>query len=240
MIDFIFYLIFVFLILIFFFLNIYVYKGFGKGKIIPVRRIKDKSKVVLTFDDGPDPLYTPKILEILKKYNVKATFFLVGENVKKYPNLAQKIVEEGHDIGNHSYNHANFLILKPLSIKKNVMMANREIANVTGMVPQFFRPPRGLYTKAVLDLCDGLGMRVVLWSLTSLDWRGISATKMVKMVLKKVKGGDIILFHDGGNLFYKKKTNHQNTVRALPKIIEGIQKKGFQLVPLSEVLDDDF
>lgn len=221
------------------FLNIYVYKGFGRGRFFPIRKIKDKDKVVLTFDDGPDPLYTPRILDILKKYNVRAVFFLVGENVRKYPQLAQKIVEEGHDIGNHSFNHANLLILKSRAIKKNIMMANREIANITGMVPQFFRPPRGLYNKAVLDLCDGLGMRVILWSLTSLDWRGISATKMTKMVLEKVKGGDIILFHDSGNIFYKKKTNHENTVRALPKIIEGIQKKGLKITALSDLFDED-
>jgi len=239
MLHLVFFSLFLILILLLLFLNIYVYKGFGRGRFFPIRKIKDKDKVVLTFDDGPDPLYTPRILDILKKYNVRAVFFLVGENVRKYPQLAQKIVEEGHDIGNHSFNHANLLILKSRAIKKNIMMANREIANKTGMVPQFFRPPRGLYNKAVLDLCDGLGMKVILWSLTSLDWRGVSATKMTKMVLKKVKGGDIILFHDSGNIFYKKKTNHENTVRALPKIIEGIQKKGLKITALSDLFDED-
>lgn len=237
MINFLLVFILLFLILLLV-LNIYVYRGFGRGKIVPFRHgSRDSLKVALSFDDGPHPIYTPKILDILKKYDVKATFFVVSENVQKYPQIAKRIVEEGHDIGNHSFNHANFLLYKKRTLKKNIMKANVIISEITGIIPQLFRPPRGIYNKAVLDLCEGLGIKVVLWSLSSLDWRGTSVAKMKKRILDKVKGGDIILFHDGGNIFYKKKVNHENTIKALPLIIEKLFKKGFEIIPCSELLE---
>lgn len=220
-------------------LNLYVYKGFSKKKnnFIIRHGPRNFNKVALTFDDGPDPRYTSEILKILKRSKVKASFFLIATNVQKYPKLACQIAQEGHDIGNHSFNHGNLLVSRESALKKNVIKANEVITEITGIQPLMFRPPRGLYNKDMLKLVSDLGMKVVLWNLSSLDWRGTKPRKIAKIILEKARGGDIILFHDGGNLVYNREISHQNTVRALPQVIEGLVKRGYEIVPLSELLE---
>jgi len=227
----------IFVLVVMIALVFYVYRGFTpQGRLIIRHGPRDSKKVSLTFDDGPDPLYTPRILDILKASGVKASFFLVAANVKKYPHLALRIAQEGHDLGNHSYNHSNLLVTRNATLEKNLIKANKIIMQVTGLHPNFFRPPRGLYNQKMLEVASKLGMETVLWSLSSLDWRGLKPKKIVELIAKKIQGGDIILFHDSGNLFYQKKINHENTVEALPLVISELKKQGWEIVPLSELL----
>lgn len=218
-------------------LNIYVYYGFGYQP--DIYRVGDRTsnKVALTFDDGPSGEFTPAILDILKEYEVPATFFMVGSHVEKYPEIAQRIVEEGHTIGNHTQNHRNLPTLSTVELQKEVMEATAVIAEVTGVYPSFVRPPRGMYDDRFRRLAKLLGQEIVLWSISTRDWRfGVTASYIERLVETKVRGGDIILFHDSGALVRSEGGDRRATVMALPRVIEIIQAKGLEIVPLAELL----
>lgn len=218
-------------------LNIYVYYGFGYQP--DIYRVGDRAsnKVALTFDDGPSGEFTPAILDILKEYDVPATFFMVGSHVERYPDIAQRIVAEGHTIGNHTQNHRNLPTLSTVELQKEVMEATAVITEVTGVYPQFVRPPRGMYDDRFRRLAKLLGQEIVLWSISTRDWRfGVTASYIERLVESKVRGGDIILFHDSGALVRSEGGDRRATVMALPKVIEIIQAKGLEIVPLAELL----
>lgn len=188
-----------------------------------------KRQVSFTFDDGPNPVYTPQVLEILKKYNLKATFFVLGKKAKFYPEILRTIRDLGHNIGNHSYSHRFIWIMPPSLVKKEFQRTNNIIAEILKEEPKYIRPPWGGNNLALWRYLMRNGEDVVLWSLDSKDWmRNISTEKIIENVLEKVKPGDIILFHDGRWDDISKKT-----VDALPKIIEGLTKKGYEIADIS-------
>ena len=155
----------------------------------------DKSQIHLTFDDGPDPNTSPKILEVLKKHNKKATFFCIGEKIEKHPNIIKQIVEDGHEIGNHSYSHSNFFDFYGTSrVIKKLEKTNQLIKNITGKECNIFRPPYGVTNPNIAKAVKKLKMESVGWSIWSLDT--VKDKKAVLKRLEKAKPGDIILFHD--------------------------------------------
>ncbi|HHY36840.1 MAG TPA: polysaccharide deacetylase family protein [Firmicutes bacterium] len=218
------------------FFNRYVYRGFGMQIDLIRSGNPEFNLVALTFDDGPDPLYTPLILDILMDYDVKASFFLIGRHVEQYPEIARRIVNEGHDIGSHTYSHRNLVSLGYQKTKEEIKKAEEAILEATGLRPYLFRPPRGLYSASARELLREEQYTIVLWSLSTRDWAELSVRDMVGNVLKKVKPGDIILFHDSGNLISTVGGNRMNTVKALPLIIEGLQARGYTIVPVSDLL----
>jgi peptidoglycan/xylan/chitin deacetylase (PgdA/CDA1 family) len=218
---------------------VYVYHGFGYQP--DIYRIGDRStnKVAITFDDGPSREFTPAILEILREHDVPATFFLVGSHVEKYPDIARQIVEDGHTIGSHTQNHRNLPTLSTLELQKEVMEATAVITEITGEYPTFVRPPRGMYDDRFRRLAKLLGQEIVLWSISTRDWRyGVTATYIERLVESRVRGGDIILFHDSGALLKNEGGDRRATVLALPQVIEIIRAKGLEIVPLAELLHD--
>ena len=219
-----------------YFLNLYVYHGFGAGAALFRRGNVDLPVVALTFDDGPNPLYTPAILDILKEHGVPATFFVVGREVEQYPDIARRIVAEGHEIGNHTYSHANLLGARPQTVEHEIVAANRAIEAVTGVYPHFFRPPRGVYTGKVLEVVRAEGQRVILYSLSSHDWLELSPRDIAQGVLRRVRPGDILLLHDSGDLIRNHSGDRSNTLRALPLIIEGLKERGYTLLTVGELL----
>ncbi|NMB00820.1 MAG: polysaccharide deacetylase family protein [Firmicutes bacterium] len=217
--------------------TIYVYHGFGYQP--DIYRVGDRAsnKVAITFDDGPSREFTPAILEILKQYDVPATFFMVGSHVEKYPDIARQIVEDGHAIGNHTQNHRNIPTLSTVELQKEILEATAIITEVTGEYPSFVRPPRGMYDARLRRLSKLLGQEIVLWSISTRDWRfGVTASYIERLVDSKVRGGDIILFHDSGALLKNEGGDRRATVLALPKVIEIIRAKGLEIVPLAELL----
>lgn len=217
--------------------TIYVYHGFGYQP--DIYRVGDRAsnKVAITFDDGPSREFTPAILEILKQYDVPATFFMVGSHVEKYPDIARQIVEDGHAIGNHTQNHRNIPTLSTVELQKEILEATAIITEVTGEYPSFVRPPRGMYDDRLRRLSKLLGQEIVLWSISTRDWRfGVTASYIERLVDSKVRGGDIILFHDSGALLKNEGGDRRATVLALPKVIEIIRAKGLEIVPLAELL----
>ncbi|GAB6158849.1 hypothetical protein JCM39194_20490 [Desulfotomaculum varum] len=188
--------------------------------------------VALTFDDGPDPRYTVPMLDTLKRYHTPATFFMVGNNVKAHPDIAKRIVAEGHEVGNHTMTHPNLTDLSPDEAYIELATAQQTIIGVTGIAPVFFRSPKGLTTGYVEQAAASLGMQEILWSVTIENRSATTPQEMAQRVLNKVKPGYIILLHDG-------RLDRSKTVEALPLLLKGLQEKGYRVVTLSQLLQWD-
>lgn len=184
--------------------------------------------VSLTFDDGVNPEITPKVLDLLKKYNTKATFFCIGKNIEKYPKLAQRIVAEGHSIGNHTYNHSNkwgFLSTEKVleEIKKN----NEIIEQITGKQTKLFRPPFGVTNPHIAKATKQLNCEVIGWNVRSLDTVIKNEEKILNRITKKVKKGDVILLHD----------NSEKTVVVLEQLLYFLEKKKLKSVTIEALFN---
>ncbi|VBB05277.1 polysaccharide deacetylase [Lucifera butyrica] len=187
----------------------------------------DQKVVALTFDDGPSSKTTPEILAILKEEKIKATFFVVGENVEKLPSIVAQEVKDGHEIGIHTYGHKNLPRLSPHRVKEEMEKSEKVITVITSK-PTLFRPPGGAYNKTVLRIARDMGYTVVLWSVDPLDWKCPPARSIVNYVVKNVKPGGIILLHD---LRYP-----SPTIGAIRTIIDRLKAQGYQFVTVTELL----
>ena len=193
---------------------------------------KEDKVIAITFDDGPDPEDTPAILDLLKKYNGKATFFVVGKQLKRFPDIAKRQVEEGHELANHTFTHLYFNRSTPIQTIKNEIDQTQDLLyDITGTKTQLFRPPGGFYNDRMVSLCRDKGYLVVLWSWhqDTKDWDRPGVSKIVNKVLNNVRGGDIILMHDHVE-------GKSQTVAALEQILPELQKRGYRLVTVSELL----
>ncbi|MBO2520448.1 MAG: hypothetical protein CW345_01375 [Firmicutes bacterium] len=217
--------------------NFYVYHGFGHQPDIYRRGDPARPWVALTFDDGPSPQYTPRILEILEKHGVPATFFMVGAHVEAYPDIAAAVVEAGHEVGNHTYSHINVPTASTQRLYEEMLRTTAVILEVTGQYPRYVRPPRGLYDGRFRRMAALLGQEVVLWNRSSFDWQGsLSPQAIVRRIVNEARPGDILLFHDSGALIGREGGNREATVQALEGIILGVRAKGLEFVPLSQLL----
>ena len=190
---------------------------------------EDKS-VALTFDDGPHCKYTEEILDILREYGVKATFFIIGSNAENYPSLVQREIGEGHEVESHTYDHK---YLKCLDYKDTLseIEKNEEVINsIAGTEFRLIRPPGGLYGDTLKKLARERGYRIVLWSVDTEDWRRPAADHIVKYTLSAVKSGDIILMHDFVS-------GRSSTPEALRTIIPSLLSEGYRFVTVSELID---
>ena len=218
------------------FFNRYVYRGFGQQVGIIRRGTQEFKVVALTFDDGPDPLYTPGILDILAEYDVPATFFMVGSHAERYPDLVKRIFQEGHGVGNHTWSHRSLIPLSVDRTRSEIMKAHRIIEEITGSPPRFFRPPRGVYSNFAREFLQEEDYTIVLWDVTSQDWAEIPARSIANNVLANACPGSIILFHDSGNLVSAEGGNRLNTLKALPIVIEGLLEQGYTFMTIDELV----
>jgi polysaccharide deacetylase family sporulation protein PdaB len=200
--------------------------------VVP-NKYNNKKLVALTFDDGPDNKYTLQILEILKEYNVKATFFMVGIQVKKYPETAKKIVEEGHSIGNHSWSHKDLTKLSGKALDNEIDKTQLAIQEVTGVTPHLMRAPYGAISNALLNVVHKEDMKHVYWTVDTRDWAGSSVADMHKNVLAHTHKGGIILMHSFGG----RKHAIEHTVMLLPSIIKDLREKGYEFVTVDELIE---
>jgi peptidoglycan/xylan/chitin deacetylase (PgdA/CDA1 family) len=194
--------------------------------------------VALTFDDGPSPIWTPKILDELKKANIKATFFMLGEHVEKYPELARRVAKEGHEIENHSYDHHVLIYYKLEELEKEIKDTERIIQKVTGKTTRYFRPPKAWLTAQEKKKINELGYKVILWSLNSKDWVTFDDKYIVKYIVRHIKPGDIILFHDSGGVFGTEGGDRHETVKTIPRLVDVLTKKDWRFVTISELLNE--
>ena len=190
--------------------------------------------VALTFDDGPYPPYTGQVLDVLKENHVKATFFLIGQNAEKHPELVQRIVAEGHQVGNHTYHHVDLLKADREKIAFEVDRTNKVIQDIIGTAPHVVRPPHGFRDAVVLDMMAERQLKVVEWSIMSRDWTNPGVDAIVSRTVSKVKNGSIILLHDGDGT--ESKDSRAQTVEAARLIIRDLKEKGYKFVTVDEIL----
>ena len=207
------------------------------GKIIWHGPRTEKT-VALTFDDGPNPPYTNRILDILKKYNVKATFFLIGFHVDQYPELVKREVEEGHAIGNHTYSHSTLVFDKHKKIVEEISRCENSIKKASGIRPYIIRLPRDWREPEIFQVTEERGYSVISMSIRTFDWAQPGAKKIVKRILKRLKPGDIIEMHDGDGDHLIYQHSREQTVKALPIIIKEIKKRGYSFVTIPEMLSE--
>lgn len=184
-----------------------------------------KKKVAITFDDGPNEDYTEELLAGLRERGVKATFFLLGKEVEKYPDIVSDIYADGHLIGTHSYEHVNLKNLSDTAAIEQVDKTNRAIHEITGEYPEYIRPPFGCW-KCNLDY--ETTMIEVLWDVDPLDWKTSNSDVIAKRVVDKVEENDIILLHDAS----------ESSVVAAFKIIDELQREGYTFVTVEEIILD--
>ena len=198
------------------------------------RHTSAKNAVALTFDDGPVEPYTRQILDILERYQVKASFFCIGENIANQPELARKLLAAGHTLGNHTRTHRNLMFASVGLVEREISTAQEIIEGVTGETPRFFRCPKGYKSPIVAAVIRRLGLRLIGYGYPIFDVENPPAKELVERVLNRVKGGDIIVMHDGFSV--SKPGRRDSLVNALPKIIEGIQARGLTLVSLDQAM----
>lgn len=191
-----------------------------------IKKEKREKRVALTFDDGPNTQSTMKLLKLLEKEQIKATFFVLGQMVTAHPTVASKIVEQGHEIANHSYTHPDLTKLSSDIIHNEVKKTDEAIFRATGILPKTFRAPYGAATQEVIRT---VGLPMIHWDVDSLDWHSSDPQAIANKVLEEVRPGSIVLMHD----------IHERSVEAAPEIIRGLREQGYEFVTITELLFDE-
>jgi len=220
----------IFAALIFFFSVNRLSVGVGIGSYLEsmnnVLPKTDRKVVAFTFDDGPHPGYSEKILEILKEEGIKATFFVVGEMAEKFPGLLRQEAEAGHEIGNHTYSDLRMTRVSEERALEEIEKTQKAIKRITGKSSRLLRPPGGHYNGVLVDIAEKKGYEVVLWSLNSNDITSPPAGEIYRNVITRVKNEDVVIFHDGIN----------STIEALKSTIKRLKESGYGFVTVSELL----
>ena len=201
-------------------------------RLIPIYNVKtDEKKIAVSFDAAWGNEETQALIDILKEYNVKTTFFVVGAWVDKYPESVKALTAAGHEVCNHSNTHPHMPKLSQTDMEKQIVSCNEKIKSVTGVAPLLFRPPYGDYNNAVVKTVRDLGMYPIQWDVDSLDWKDPTPQQIAERVTSKVKPGSIVLFHNGA----------KNTPAALPTVLKTLQSQGYSIVPVSQlIVRDDY
>ena len=190
----------------------------------------ESNTVAMTFDDGPHPKLTPRLLDLLKERGIKATFFVIGKCVAEYPDIAKRIVDEGHEIANHTWNHPQLPKLSPTAFAAEITQTNEAIKQATGILPVTMRPPYGAINAGITKrLNEEYGLSVILWSVDPQDWKIRKADHVSSHIIKNAAPGAIILAHD----------IHASTIDAMPAALDALQAKGYKFVTVSELIAMD-
>ncbi|WP_223285197.1 polysaccharide deacetylase family protein [Paenibacillus sp. PL91] len=202
-----------------------------RGEIVWEVPTEDK-KIALTFDDGPYPDTTDKILDLLKKYDAKATFFVLGNKVERYPETIKREIAEGHEVANHTFNHVYFMrSISDETIRDEIVKTEKALETLTGKKPLLFRPPGGYYNEHSIQIAKTLGYTTIMWSWhqDTNDWKSPGVNRIVNKVLDNARNGDIVLLHD----YIPGSTQ---TVRALETILRELDHRGFEFVTVTELM----
>jgi peptidoglycan/xylan/chitin deacetylase (PgdA/CDA1 family) len=187
----------------------------------------DGPYIALTFDDGPNQKLTPRLLDLLAEHHIHVTFFVVGENAAEYPEILQRAVREGHEIGNHTWSHPNLAKMSDESVRSQIKRTEEAITNAIGSRPTLFRPPYGSVTAHQKRFIhDELGYEIILWEVDPLDWKNPGPNVVSSRILKETRPGSIVLAHD----------IHAQTIQAMPATLTELEAKGFKFVTVSQLL----
>jgi peptidoglycan/xylan/chitin deacetylase (PgdA/CDA1 family) len=190
--------------------------------------------VALTYDDGPNEPYTSQVLNVLERHGAKATFFLIGKFVRQRPDLARAVVAAGHAIGSHTWDHPNLVLTSHSELRRQLEQARSAILEATGIVPKLFRPPFGGRRPATLRAVREIGLQTIMWSVTCYDWRATSADKIVRHAERQIRGGDVILLHDGGHRAIG--ADRSRTVEATDRLLKRYRGEGYEFVTIPEMM----
>ena len=201
--------------------------GTSSSRSLPIYSVEiQEKKISISFDCAWGVEYTDKLLDIMQKNGVRCTFFAVQFWVEKYPEFVEKIVNAGHEIGTHSRTHPYMSKLTETQIRDELTTSIQAIENLTGKKVTLFRPPYGDYNNLLIDTCKDMGIYPIQWDVDSLDWKNLSATEIALRVVNGAKNGSIILCHNNG----------LHTADALPMIFSTLKNRGFEFVPISELI----
>ena len=196
-------------------------------KMLPIYSVeRDDKKIAVTFDAAWSAEDTDLLIDILKKHNAKATFFVVGDWAEKNPDAIKRLFKAGHEIANHSDSHPSFSAISREEIRAEIVSCNKKIEAITGVAPRLVRAPSGDYDNKSLEVTEGLGMKMIQWDVDSLDWKLLTVDEMYSRITSKVQNGSIILFHNGV----------ENTPKALDKILAKLKTDGYEFVTVSELI----
>ncbi|MEP7014272.1 MAG: polysaccharide deacetylase family protein [Verrucomicrobiota bacterium] len=187
----------------------------------------DAPYIAMTFDDGPSPTLTPKLLDLLAARQIKATFFVIGQNVAEYPELVARALREGHEIGNHSWSHPNLARMSDEAVKSQLKRTDDAIQHAAGVHPLLLRPPYGSITaRQTRWIHDQFGYEIIMWDVDPLDWKRPGPTVVFSRILRETRPGSIVLSHD----------IHPGTIEAMPATLDQLAAKGFKFVTVSELI----
>lgn len=187
----------------------------------------DGPYIAMTFDDGPSAALTPKLLDLLAAHHIKATFFVIGENVAQHPEIVARAAREGHEIANHSWSHPNFGKMSDESVRRQLQQTDDAIKNATGKRPTLVRPPYGsITTREKRWIHDEFGYDIILWDVDPYDWKRPGPAVVRARILKETRPGSIVLSHD----------IHPGTIEAMPSTFDELEAKGFKFVTVSELI----
>lgn len=190
--------------------------------------------LALTYDDGPNSRCTPRLLEVLAKNDVKATFFVIGRHVQQQPALAREIVAAGHVIGNHTFTHPKLIFTSKSQTKNELQQCENALTQAVGTHSNLFRPPYGGRRPSTLRVARAMGLIPVMWGVTGWDWNAPPAAVIVEKVSKQIKGGDVIMLHDGGHS--APGADREQTVKATDQLISRYKSEGFEFVTIPEMM----
>jgi peptidoglycan/xylan/chitin deacetylase (PgdA/CDA1 family) len=192
-------------------------------------------QLALTYDDGPNDPYTFRLLEILAHHNVKATFFLIGRYVKQRPDIARELVQAGHAVGNHTFSHPNLIFASARQTRMELENCQQAMADAVGEQPRLFRPPFGGRRRSTLKIAGALKLESVMWNVTGWDWKGKPAEYVERRVCQQIRGGDVILLHDGSHAAFG--ADRSQTVIATDRLISLYKAKGYDFVTVPEMME---
>ena len=193
-------------------------------------------KLALTYDDGPNDPHTLRLLEVLAKHGVRATFFLIGRYVQQTPDIVREIARAGHVIGNHTFHHPNLIFASAAQTRAELQQCTQVLTEAVGEHSRLFRPPFGGRRPVTLRVARSLGLEPVMWNVTGWDWRGKPAEYVEHKVCRKVRGGDVILLHDGSHAAFG--ADRSQTVIVTDRLISTYRSQGYEFVTIPQMMSE--
>lgn len=201
--------------------------GSGGGQVSFSRVNTSAPYIAMTFDDGPHPINTPRLLDMLRERNISATFYVVGKNTRAYPHLIRRMIAEGHEVGNHTWNHPNLTKMSESAVIKELEDTQNAIVSASGVPPRTMRPPYGALTTSQRQMIKSrFGYPTILWDVDPNDWKRPGSSVVANRIISNTRGGSIVLAHD----------IHKGTIDAMPSALDGLLAKGYTFVTVSQLL----
>ena len=196
--------------------------------------IRGSKQIALTYDDGPNDPHTLKLLDVLAKHNVRATFFMIGRYVQQRPDLARAVAQAGHVIGNHTFTHPLLIFKSEAQTRTELIDCHKALDSAIGKHSNLFRPPFGGRRPATLRIAQKLGLQTAMWNVTGYDWNTPPATVIEKKIARQMRGGDVILLHDGGHRAWG--ADRAQTVTATDNLIRRYKDEGYEFATVPQIL----